>query len=193
MKGRLDAQAVRTRELTIYHRLVWRDAERLAQQEHRAVIAEDLRRGCYLAATSLVPGWPKSALPVRSMKDLGNRTFSRVLVLWSLLIDDTDLQAIIKWENPDQSERESLVKSIERRAPDATIRAISANAFGTRDWESLTHLGQLQTLSRIISDKQKGWQRERAAQVRERGSEGVSEDADPHSHAPTLPHSQQPF
>lgn len=161
VKGRLDAQATRTRGETIYHRRVWQEAERQAQQKHRAVLAEDLRRGCYLTATTLVPGWPKSALPVRSMKDLGNRTFSRVLVLWSLLIDDTDLEAIIKWENPDQSERESLIKSIERRAPDAVLRAISANAFGTRQWENLTQLSQLQSLSRIVAEKQKDWQRER--------------------------------
>lgn len=153
-KARLHPDAQRTRGETIYHKLVWREAERLARQESRGVAADDLRHACYLVATSQVPGWPASARPVDSMADLGNRTFSRVLVLWKLLIDAEDLAALIKWENPADAERETLIKSIERRAPDAVIRAISANAWGTRAWETIDDLGRLRWLLKTLAEKQ---------------------------------------
>lgn len=152
-KGRLSAEAQITRGETILHKLVWRDAERLARQESRGVTADDLRHACYITATTKVPGWPASQLPVTSMKDLGNRSFSRLLVLWQLLIDADDLTAQIKWEHPENSERESLIKSIGRRAPDGVIRAIAGNAWGTRAWELETDLGKLRWLLRTVSDR----------------------------------------
>lgn len=151
VKGRLVTEAERQR--SIFHKLVWREAARAAQQESRAIAADDLRHGSYAAATTQVPGWPKSAMPVRSMADLGNRTFSRVLVLWALLIDDEDLGALIKWEHPENSEREGLVKTITRRAPDAVTRAIAAERFGTRQWENLEDLGELRWLLRAVADR----------------------------------------
>lgn len=151
VKGRLAEDAERAR--SIFHKLVWRDAARLAQQHSRAVTADDLRHGCYTTATTSVPGWPKNALPVASLADLGNRTFSRVLVLFALLIDDEDLGALIKWEHPETSERESLVKAITRRAPDAVTRAIAAERFGTRQWENLEGVGELRWLLRTVADR----------------------------------------
>lgn len=150
-KGRLLPEAESGRSL--FHKLVWRDAARLAQQHRRGLTADDLRHGCYLTATTKVPGWPRSALPCASLADLGNRTFSRVLVLFALLVDDDDLGALIKWEHPENSERESLLKSIERRAPDAVTRAIAAERFGTRQWENLEDLGELRWLLRAVADR----------------------------------------
>lgn len=159
VKGRLCAEAQATREATILHKLVWRDAERLARQQSRGVAADDLRHACYITATFKVPGWPASQLPVTSLKDLGNRTFSRLLVLWSLLIDEDDLSAQIQWEHPENGEREGLIKSISRRAPDGVIRAIAGNAWGTRAWELETDLGKLRWLLRTLAEKQARHQR----------------------------------
>lgn len=153
-KGRLVPEAQATRGATLLHKLVWRDAERLARQESRGVAADDLRHACYITATTKVPGWPASWLPVSSLKDLSNRSFSRLLVLWDLLIDADNLDAQIKWEHPENSEREGLIKSIERRAPDAVIRAIAGNAWGTRAWELETDLGKLRWLLRTLAEKQ---------------------------------------
>lgn len=153
-RGRLHPGARHTRDATLFHKLVWREAEREALQQHGAVTADHLRHGSYAVATTNVPAWPRSVLPVRSLADLGNRTFSRVLVLWALLVDEDDLDAQIKWDHPDISERESLIKAISRRAPDATLRAISARAFDTRAWEMLEDVGQLRWLLRTVCEKQ---------------------------------------
>lgn len=154
VKGRLGPNAQRRRNESIWQKLVWKAAEQLAQQEHRAVAADDLRHACYLVATTKVPGWPASAQPVDSLSALGNRTFSRVLVLWALLIDPDDIGAGMHWDHPENSERDTLVASLTKAAPDATLRAIAANAYGTRDWENLD-LGQLRNLRSIVARSQK--------------------------------------
>jgi hypothetical protein len=157
-QGRLSAEAQRTAGESIFHKFVWRTAGQLALQAHRAVTAEDLRHACYLVATDRVPGWSTSARPVASMRDLGNREFSRVLVLWALLVNPDDLEAGMAWEHPENSEREGLIASIQKAMPDATARAIAGNAFGTRNWENLD-LGQLKWLRRAGGEKQRKWNR----------------------------------
>lgn len=162
VNARLSPEAQRTRGLSIYHKLVWKTAEQLALQQHRGVTAEDLRHASYLVATSKVPGWGASARPVDSMKDLGNREFSRWLVLIALLIDPDDLGATIEWEHPEESARKTLIASLKKACPDANLRAISANAFDTRDWETLNP-SQLTWLRRQVGDQAKRWGRVREA------------------------------
>lgn len=159
-KGRISADAQRTRGLSIYHKLVWRSAEALALQAHRGTTADDLRHASYLTATTLVPGWGKSAKPVDSMKDLGNREFSRWLILISLLIDPDDLGATINWEHPDKVEREGVIASLKKHAPEGTLAAIAGNAFGTKLWDTLD-LGQLKWLRRQVGDQARRWNRVR--------------------------------
>jgi hypothetical protein len=156
VSGRLSADAQRTREASLYHTVLWRVAEQLALQGHRSVTAEDLRHASYLVATTKVPGWGASCKPMSSMRDLGNREFSRWLVLIALLINPDDLGATMKWEHPEDSAREGLVASLRKSAPEATLRAISARAFDTREWETLS-AGQLAWLRRTVGEKQRKW------------------------------------
>jgi hypothetical protein len=151
-KGRLAPAARASEDRTIYHRFVWREAERLAAQAHRAVTADDLRHACYRVATTAVPGWPQSARAIDSMSGLDNRAFSRVLVLWALLIDDEDLSAQIKWDHPERSDAEALDKAIPRLAPDAYVREIAARIYGTRSWENLGE-AEKRNLRRILCDR----------------------------------------
>jgi len=155
---RLSADARRTEAASIYHRLVWKTARELSLQRHGAITADDLRHSCYLVATTKVPGWPQRLRPVDSMKDLDNRTFSRWLALIDLLIEPDNLDATIKWEHPEQGARETLLASLRKAAPEATVRAIAGNAFGTHDWESLD-AGQLAWLRRKLGERQKKWSR----------------------------------
>ncbi len=171
-KTRLVKAARDTAALSIYHKLVWRTAERLALQHSRAITAEDLRHSCYITATTRVPGGagvpPVSLRPgvapvtflnwrtCDSMHDLGNKEFSRVLVLWDLLIDPDNLAAQIKWDHPENSEQESLDKSIGKMAPDAYVREISARIYGTRSWEALDNINK-RNLRRILSQRRKDW------------------------------------
>ena len=170
-KTRLVKDARKTAGLSIYHKLVWLGAERLAQQASRGATAEDLRHSCYITATTRVPAPASSPggedtgegeptylnwRVIDSMADLGNKEFSRTLVLWDLLIDPENLAAQIKWDHPENSEAEGLDKSIAKLAPDAYVRKVSARAYETRNWESLD-VNQKRNLRRILAYRRKNW------------------------------------
>jgi len=135
-KGRLVADLAQQREEV----LAWDEpartamlnvldyAEQLAMQEHRAVTADDLRHGCNLVATA----GRKSG-----SGDLRNREVNRVVALFRLLHEPGDLDCIMAWLNPEESDRKSLASFIRRLAPEATLTAIARNAFGTIFWEDL--------------------------------------------------------
>jgi hypothetical protein len=160
--GRLSADAQATAGLSIQHKLVWRQAQELAVQQHAGIRADDLRHACYLVATTAMPGASANRKPVDSMTALDNVTFSRVLVLWKLLIDPDDIGAGMDWEHPENSQRQAYLKGIPKIAPDAVVRAIAANAFGTRLWEDL-ELQQLRWLLRTLREKQKSYNQPKMA------------------------------
>lgn len=122
-------------------------AEQLARQEHRGVTAADLRHGCNLVA---------SAGRKSSSEDLDNRETNRVVSLFRLLQEPEDLDAIMLWLNPDESDRKGLASFIRKQAPEATLVAISKRAFGTIFWEDLQH-GQLKWLLRQVKGRQRAW------------------------------------
>lgn len=165
-KHRLDlgpTGAGRTRDLSIWHKLVWKCATDLALQAHGAVTADDLRHACYMVATTQVPGWGKRVTPAASIKDLDNRMFSRLLCLWGdekkmagLLIDLDCIQSNIMWDHPERAASEGLDVTLARLAPEPKLAAICLNAFGTRDWKSLD-AGQKRWLLGIVRDKQRAW------------------------------------
>ena len=140
IKGRLNPKASRT--YSEHHKAVWKLAETLAQAHHRAVTAEDLRHGCHLYAFG-----GKDC----SHKDFTNAQFSRLLALWGdekkqrgLLIEPDCLTSRNHWDDPTVGEVERL-KAYISKAPEAYVRAISADRFGTRLWEWLEP-GQLRAL-----------------------------------------------
>ena len=103
-------------------------AEQLARQAHRKTIAEDLRHGCNLAATV---GRRSSS------SDMDNRDVNRVAVLFDLLSDPDDLDAVMQWLHPEIAEKRSLVQFVRKCAHDGVICTISRNAFNTDFWEDL--------------------------------------------------------
>lgn len=162
---------------SFHHRLVWKTAEALALHERRAVTADDLRHACYVVATTAVPGWGQRARPMDSMKDLGNREFSRLLCLWGdgktkrgLLIEPDCLTSQIAWDHPEQDAAAGLDQVLKRSAPDATLRSIAANAFGTRLWEDLDVPKKKWLLSEV-KHRVKKWNRPVKSEVRSQNSE----------------------
>jgi len=59
------------------------------------------------------------------------------MALFRLLHEPGDLDCIMAWLNPEESDRKSLASFIRRLAPEATLTAIARNAFGTIFWEDL--------------------------------------------------------
>ena len=103
-------------------------AEQLARQEHRAVTAADLRHGCNLVATK---GRRSGS------EEMSNSETNRVVCLFRLLSDPDNLDFVMAWLNPEESDRKSLAAFIRKQAPEATLTAIARNAYGTVFWEDL--------------------------------------------------------
>lgn len=90
---------------------VWAEAEILARHLARAITAEDLRHACHVVAIGRDV----------SSKDLNNPALDRVLILFRLLRDPDDLEAMMTWLHPEHAERRRLIWSISNAAPDAYI------------------------------------------------------------------------
>lgn len=113
--------------LSEWHRSVVALARKHALENNRALTVEDLRKG----AVAVVAG------KFASTKDLTNAQFSRLLTLYKLLCEPTDLDAILDWENPERERERGLQALIAKSAPDDYVRRIAADRFGTRLWENL--------------------------------------------------------
>jgi len=98
-----------------------------AEQLHRGVTAEDLRHACHIVCF----GRDKSS------EDLSNHEVNRVVVLFRLLSEPEDLDAVMDWLNPDQADKRALVQFLKKLAPEGTLCAISRNAYHTIYWEDL--------------------------------------------------------
>ena len=103
-------------------------AEQLAGRDHSAVVPDHLRHGCNFVASE--------GRTIRSA-DLTNKETNRAVNLFRLLRDPDDLEAVMNWENPDNADRQSYVVFLKKQFNEATIIAISRNAFGTAHWEEL--------------------------------------------------------
>ena len=117
-------------------------AEQVASQQHRAVVADDLRHACnYVAAGKLSSG------------DLDNKQTNRVVALFNLLADPEDLDAVMNWLHPENAERGSFVSFLRRKAHEATLRAISNEAFQTKNWEELP-IEKLRWLAKELKNRE---------------------------------------
>lgn len=141
-KGRLQFDPAR---LTEQGRIAAGHAAARARQQHRAMTADDLRHGCHIAALGRDC----------SMKELDNASFDRLLNVFRLVIDGEDLDAAERLVNPELGRRERLVHAIARMAPDAFVREIAGDRFGTRLWEDLD-VEQLLSFRRLLSHTRYG-------------------------------------
>ncbi len=144
LKGRLVAGAVT--EASPHHQAVWQLAQAIADQECRAILADDLRHACHVYAL----GRDVSHL------DLHNDQFDRLLLLWGnereirgLLVYPDDLAAQMHWDDPGRAKKESLVRSIRAAAADEYICSITQDLFGTIYWEDLENKALLGLLRKI--------------------------------------------
>lgn len=157
-KGRLVDNAARG-DLSEWHALVWTAAEQLAVQQHRAVSADDLRKGCHVVAFG----------SAKSSKILENKEFNRLLVLWGnerplneggmagLLIDPLDLASISAWRDPEITERNSFVAFLRSKAHEGVLIRIAENAFQEvrsqeKSWDEL-ELSKLRWMSKQLKDR----------------------------------------
>jgi hypothetical protein len=117
-------------------------AEQWAQQQHRAVNADDLRYGCNWVATCDLAKRRSGATRGKiHSADLSNRETQHTVTLFKLLTDPDDLDAVMDWLNPERQEKASYISYLLKRMDEAAIIAIARNAFeltpGNQDWREL--------------------------------------------------------
>lgn len=103
-------------------------AARVRICRHSVPTADDLRKAGHLVAV----GRPMSS------KEMTNRQLDRVLVLWRLLTDPTDLHAVIAWQQSGRPDETRLRWCVEHCGfESAYIAALCRDRFGTSRWETL--------------------------------------------------------
>lgn len=129
-----------------HHTAVWRLAEKIAEQECRAVIPDDLRHACHIHACG-------RDLPHKRMN---NDQFNRLLILWGderdypgLLIEPDHIASVMAWDNPAEARRQSQISYLRKLAPANVIAAVALDAHFGDDWEGL-QLKELQDLGFIL-------------------------------------------
>lgn len=118
LTGRRQESWAHAEPAELYQR-VWEAAYNLARAAHRAVTPEDLRHACHVVAL----GKDKSST------DMDNQETDRVVTLFRILADPDDLDAILAWTNPENSERKRYVASIRRRADFKYIDKLCRDKF----------------------------------------------------------------
>lgn len=118
----------------------------LARRHHRAPIADDLRHACHAVACGRAI----------SSKDLNNAQVDRVLTLFALLEDPDNLDAVMRWQNPQLDAERRVDWAITHTAPEAYVRQIAGDKYGTRMWEWLD-IGQKRNLLMTLKNRQAKW------------------------------------
>jgi hypothetical protein len=117
-----------------------------AAAEHRGPTLDDLRHAAHIVAF----GRDKSST------SLTNAETDKIVTLFRLLTDPENLDAVIAWAAYLRGEDPGSVKRVEwfitNAAPDAYVRQIAADRFGTRQWENL-NLGQKRSLAMTLSNR----------------------------------------
>jgi hypothetical protein len=123
-------------------------AQGIAAGEHRATTSEDLRHACNLVASAGKTG---------SSDRLSQRNLNHFERMRNLLLNPwDDMNAMIAWLNPAEDDRQRSVVYLRTQADEARLRAISVNAWQTRDWETLDQ-AQLDALMAEV--KRGAWKR----------------------------------
>jgi hypothetical protein len=117
-----------------HHAAVWAIAEKIAGQECRAVIPDDLRHACHIHACG-------RDLPHKRMS---NDQFNRLLILWGderdfpgLLIEPDHIASIMAWDNPAEARRQGQISYLRKLAPANVVAAVALDAGFGDDWEGL--------------------------------------------------------
>lgn len=122
-------------------------ARAMALADARACKLEDLRHACHVLAL----GRDKSS------KDLTNAELDRVLSVIRLVTDGEDIDALIALDHPEIGVEKRLNWAIEHAAPEAYVRQVAGDKYGTRLWEGL-HLDQKHQLLMTLKSRSRSRQ-----------------------------------
>lgn len=128
-------------------RRTWAVAERLASAAIRSLTADDLRHACNALALQREREYrahlPEGSGPLDlrpeavSSEALDALGLDLVLCWFRLLVDETNLDALIRWAHPENLERLRMEKHLELHAVPGYVAHLCADKFGTSDFYSL--------------------------------------------------------
>ena len=151
VKGRWQCDFAAQRKLSTHHDHVCSLARARAEQQHRAPTADDLRHAGHIIAAGRDVSHP----------DLTAPQFDKLVALWKLLIEPTDLDAALALSDPDIGARKRLVWRIGKAAPHAYIDRICRDRFGddysAPFWEDLP-VNCLKILAHTLRERTRDWQ-----------------------------------
>lgn len=112
--------------------------------------ADQLRHACHVIALGRD----------RSSTRFTNADFDRVLTCFRLIANGDDISALIRWDHPEHDQAKRLAWVIGQYPEEAYVRSISADKFGTANWENLS-VDQLRQLALTLRERAKAKQRRR--------------------------------
>lgn len=116
-----------------------------ARRVHGLVYADGLRHAAHVVALGRRV----------SSSDLSNKELDRVLVLFALLKDPEDIDALIRWAHPDQDARRRLLWAVQNVGwPAAYIAHVARAKYGQSDPEQLND-AQLRQLLVTLKERTK--------------------------------------
>ena len=122
-------------ELNVLYQNIWELANFRAGEAARNLLPDDFRHACHQAAI----GQDKSSA------DLTNDECERIVALFNLLADPSDLRAIMAWNSPNEARRRRMLYWITHNCVESYVVAVCREKFGTDDPAKLhfEHLRQL--------------------------------------------------
>lgn len=121
-------------------------AKQLAQREHRGPRTDDFRHACHIVAI----GKNKSSL------DFTNDEVERVVALFRVLTDPSNLTWLADWADPLVAKKRNLIAAAKSKAPEAYVVAIMKGKFRTGVIEDLT-VAQLNSLCFTLNQRKASW------------------------------------
>jgi len=152
VKGRMMLEARREDPDAPEMAQVWTTAAQAAQLAQMGLTPDHLRHACHIVALQRD----------KSANDLNNQEVNRVVDLFHLLQDPTNLDYRMRWDDADLSRIRSMISFIEKRAPAEYIEAIVRDKFhiaaGIGAWRDMP-LPQLRSLAAILAHRNAAWRR----------------------------------
>lgn len=124
---------------------------------------EHFRHACHIVAF----GQDKSS------STLTNRELDRILALFALLADPDDLDAMLRWNNPEQEARKRMLWWLRKNCEPAYIAQIAREKFATDRWETLDY-EDLRKLHMTLKNRPNAQRPNKAARVSKRSASTVN-------------------
>lgn len=143
--------------------MTWKTAEMLAARRVRAITEEDLRHACNALAMRKSDEYRHNSLMPLALDDssvsssrLVNLSLDLVICWFDLIVDETRLGSMMRWLNPDQIEKDRIVRTIKAGGAGGYAARLALDMYGSSDWQDLK-LPLIQNLYVTLRNRRNAW------------------------------------